>query len=47
MRSYSLQDERDQSDGLHSHVVLLIQCHRYYAVLSKQMKSNVRNEKKR
>lgn len=31
--SYSLKDESDESDGLHSHVVLFIQCHRYYAVL--------------
>lgn len=34
--SYSLQDESDQSDGLHSHIVLLIQRHGYNTVLSKQ-----------
>lgn len=30
----SLQDECDQSDGLHCHIVLFIQGHGYYTVLS-------------
>lgn len=34
---YSLQNECDQSYSLYSHIILLIQGHRHYAVLSKQM----------
>ena len=37
-KSYALQNECDQSDGLHSHIILLIQCHWYYTVLLKQMR---------
>lgn len=35
----SLQDECDQSDGLHSNIIFLIQRHGNYTVLSEQKES--------